>query len=355
MGAYSNVFFVIDDNVRVSRHWLVSSAEEHGVNAAFGGCISVKASENSKTFASAESLIRELLRLGADRTSFIVGVGGGVVTDLTGFVASVYMRGVDFGFIPTTLLAQVDAAYGGKNGVNLDSYKNIIGCFRQPCWISSDVSMLRTLPQAEWKNGLAEMLKTFILFDAEAYSQTVSLFADLFGSMSAGDTLIPQPLWDGGFQDALRKLVEKCAGYKMEVVRQDETEKGLRRLLNLGHTFAHAIEKCSGESVPHGQAVAAGMVYAAEIAVAMADRMPDDGRLRGAGSLPGMLKDDFGKLGLMTCSDIPVENLFEALRKDKKSGGDGINFILPVGLGRVSDLNISFDVLREVVYDLYKS
>ena len=255
MGEFSRIFVIADENVHASGEQICRLLQVQGLNQPFE-LMEWKVSEQLKTLQTAQEMIRELLARGADRKSFLVGAGGGVLTDIVGFVASVYMRGIRFAFIPTTLLAQVDAAIGGKNGVDLDDYKNIIGRISQPEWTCRDMSFLKTLPQAEWRNGLAEMLKTFILFDAQAYADTVLLFSQIFRN---GTELDP------GLAGQLKRLTDRCAGYKMEVVRRDEFESGERRLLNLGHTYAHAVEKCSCEQIPHGQAVAVGMIYAAEI------------------------------------------------------------------------------------------
>lgn len=353
------------------------------------------ASEKNKNLASAEGLIRELLRIGADRKCLLVGVGGGVTTDMVGFVASIYMRGVDFAFIPTTLLAQVDAAIGGKNGVDFDSYKNIVGRINQPKWIAWDTRFIQTLPKAELLNGVAEMLKTFILFDAQAYEQTIKFFKEVFkinlhssdlssclssnkaksnservlsnegySSLTCGSLFSDNLAISDGREYLigddklleLSSLIEKCANYKSEVVSRDVNEAGERRLLNLGHTFGHAIEKCSAERlgvneqdvvIPHGQAVAVGMIYAAKISLNLCSK----GELfsnSGEYSLD-RLEKDFSELGLMTKVDIPVEELLEAIKKDKKVQGDMIHLILPVGIGHCEDKLISFEDLKNAL------
>ena len=212
--------------------------------------ICMEPGEEYKTLQTVEAVCRELIRRGADRTTFLLGVGGGIVTDVTGFVASVYMRGVPFGFVSTTLLGCVDASVGGKNGVNLDGYKNMAGVFAQPQFVVCDTSLFATLPLREIRAGLAEAVKAGIIGDEP-----------LFG-------LIERVGLDGLCADpeAMDKVVVHSVRLKAAVVSRDEREHGERRKLNLGHTFGHAVEKCSREMI-HGEAVAVGMAIAARLAV----------------------------------------------------------------------------------------
>jgi 3-dehydroquinate synthase len=181
------------------------------------------------------------MKEGADRSGFILGVGGGVVCDISGFLASVYMRGIPFGFVSTSLLSQVDASTGGKNAVNLGEIKNVIGNFRQPEFVICDTTMLRTLPEDEYISGLSELIKTGIIGD-ESIIETLE--NDYAGILKRD-------------RELLSGLVTRSVRYKAEVVSEDEKETGLRRVLNFGHTFGHAIELHEG--VKHGIAVAAGM------------------------------------------------------------------------------------------------
>ena len=281
--------------------------------------IPIQTSEKVKTFATVEYIIEQLLERGADRSSFLVGVGGGITTDLCGFAASVYKRGIRFGFVPTTLLAQVDASIGGKNGVNFHAYKNMVGTITQPEWIYICTDALRTLSPREFRAGIAEVLKTFILFDAEYYRKAVDYFARM----------------------ELTEIIRKTALYKCAVVELDAFEKGERRLLNLGHTFAHAIEKnCP---IMHGEAVAIGLVLAAGVSERLG--------LAPAGLAVG-LAEDLKKVGLPTQSPIAIGVLLEALEKDKKVEGDAIHFILPRAVGEVVDRAIPLKQLEEVARDL---
>ncbi|MCX6566766.1 MAG: 3-dehydroquinate synthase, partial [Candidatus Aminicenantes bacterium] len=197
--------------------------------------------EKTKTLAVVERLQRELLRRGYDRGATLVAVGGGVICDLAGFAASVFMRGIRFGFVPTTLLAQVDAALGGKNGVNLDRYKNIIGVFRQPDFVISDPRFLATLPPAEIRNGLAEVVKSAVIKDREFF---------LYLEENAGHALALE-------KNVMARAIEGAAAVKIGLVARDERESGPRMLLNFGHTLGHALEKTTG--ISHGAAVSIGM------------------------------------------------------------------------------------------------
>ena len=266
----------------------------------------VEASEQQKTLATVERLVAELLALEAGRDTMLVGVGGGIVTDITGFTASVYKRGVPFGLVPTTLLAQVDAAVGGKNGVNFDRYKNMVGTFRQPAFVYIDTAFLETLPPRELRCGAAEMLKTFLLADPRAYEEAVALFSG------------PTP---GQVPD---RLVRRAAEIKLSLVEEDPEDHGVRQLLNLGHTFGHAIEKCSTQYA-HGEAVAIGIAMAARLAC-------------GQGLLPAetakRICHDLAACGLPVEPPVPEAELRQAILQDKKRTGGGLRFVLPVAIGK---------------------
>ena len=304
-------------------------------------CIGLRTSEHDKTLDTVERLSNELLERGADRQSFLIGAGGGILTDLCGFTASIYKRGIRFGFIPSTLLAQVDASIGGKNGVNFHAYKNILGTITQPEWIYICTDLLKTLPPREFRAGIAEVLKTFVLFDAADYERAVVYFAELeqfrqqHGSYcTAGEGRLYK-------QEVLTELIRRTAGWKSRVVERDPFERGERRLLNLGHTFAHAIEKnCT---IMHGEAVGIGLVLAARVAA----------RLQLApASLARQLASDLERVGLPAESPVPAAQLVEALAKDKKVDGKSIHFILPHAVGTVSDELLSLQQLEELSHDL---
>ena len=267
----------------------------------------VHAAEEDKTLATVERLVSQLLDLQADRDTMLVGAGGGVTTDLTGFVAAVYKRGLRFGLVPTTLLAQVDAAIGGKNGVNFDRYKNMVGTFRQPEFVYIDTDFLQTLPVRELRCGAAEMLKTFLLADAEAYEAAVDVFR-------AETPHVPQ--W----------LVRRAGDIKSALVEQDPEDRGIRRLLNLGHTFGHAIEKLSSRYA-HGEAVAVGIVMAARMAC-------EKGLMSDADA--ARIRSDFQAAGLPIDPPVPEATLRDAILQDKKRSGDRLRFVLPQTIGKAT-------------------
>lgn len=264
--------------------------------------IFIEASEENKTLSTVSSICSRLLELGADRDTFIVALGGGITTDIAGFVASVYKRGVPFALVPTTLLSQVDAAFGGKNGVNFEEYKNIIGCFSEPqsVWICPE--FLRTLPEREFRCGLAEMLKTFIIADAQAYAAAVA-----------------------DYRKDLAGLIRRCIEIKCSIVAEDPKDFGVRQLLNFGHTFAHAIEKCTRE-YRHGEAVAIGMIMASRLAEAKG--IAEKG-------LTERLKRDFASLSLPVEAPLDEKEMEAAILQDKKRAGGSTRFILPEKIGKV--------------------
>lgn len=287
--------------------------------------LGIPAGEQHKTLSTVEHLYRELVQLEADRSSLLVGVGGGLTTDVAGFVASTYLRGVPFGFISTTLLGQVDASIGGKNGVNLDGYKNMVGSFRQPGFIWCDLSLLQTLERREYVSGIAEVIKYGAIRDA-------GFMEYLAENMEA---LLAQDL------GVLEKVVTTSAGFKVDVVQQDENESDLRRILNFGHTVGHALERAT--KIWHGEAVASGMVFASRLSQAL-----------------GLLSS--GEVDLLTrvilSAGLPVDLqadpgiLFENLRKDKKKEGEVIHFVLLEGLGRAIVKPIPLRDLKIMLNDL---
>lgn len=281
---------------------------DHPVLASWGcPVLWVHASEEEKTLATVERLTTQLFDLQADRTTFLLGVGGGITTDLVGFTAAIFKRGLPFGFVPTTLLAQVDASIGGKNGVNFDRYKNMLGTFRQPEFVYIDTDFLQTLPLRQLRCGAAEMLKTFLLADKRAYEEAVKVFR-------AEKPQVPQ--W----------LVGRAGEIKQALVAQDPEDYGVRRLLNLGHTFGHAIEKCSTQ-YEHGEAVAIGIALAARMAVEkglMATEEAD------------RIVDDLRAVGLPVEPPVSAEELRSAILQDKKRTGERLWFVLPETIGKAT-------------------
>ena len=279
--------------------------------------------EPNKTLGTAGKLYGELLARGADRSTFLVGFGGGIVTDVTGFVASTYMRGLRFGFVATTLLAQVDASVGGKNGVNLDGYKNMAGVFAQPQFVVCDTSLFATLPLREIRAGLAEAVKAGIIGDEPLFR------------------LIERAGLDGLCADpeAMDKVVVHSVRLKAAIVSRDEREHGERRKLNLGHTFGHAVEKCSREMI-HGEAVAVGMAIAARLAVKLGLLAP---------AACDRIVRLLAALGFATEPPVPAERLLAAVTKDKKSEGDTIRLVLPTAVGACEVRTMTFDELSRLV------
>lgn len=255
--------------------------------------------EHTKTLTTVEYIIGRMMEWKADRGHFIIGMGGGVVTDITGLVASLYMRGLPFAFIPTSLLGMVDAALGGKNGVNCGLHKNITGTIAQPRWIIFDRTLLYTLPHEEWVNAFAEIVKYAAVFD-EALFQTLEQHSlDEFR--------------DKHYLTA--KILYICTHIKSLVVERDVFEQGERRLLNFGHTLGHAIENLA--EIPHGKAVAAGMVFAARLSEQLTGFAETNRLVR-------LLE----KFELQPQLEYDKTKAIELLTLDKKRAGNNINFVL---------------------------
>ena len=263
--------------------------------------------EASKTLLTLDAIYRRFIELGVDRSCFVLAIGGGIVTDVAGFAASTFMRGLEFGFISTSLLGQVDASVGGKNGVNVEGYKNMVGTFTQPKFVICDVDLLRTLSPREFRTGLAEIIKAAVIADAE-----------LFEMLEQADFSTLQR-----DSDTLREMVYRAIKVKADIVERDERESGDRRLLNLGHTLAHAIEKSSSK-FNHGEAVAVGLAMIAEVAanrdmLAVADKE----------RIVVLLE----RAGFALEPPVEVRTLLKAVKRDKKAEGDSIHVVFPLGVG----------------------
>lgn len=287
--------------------------------------------EEHKTLETVGMVYRELLKLGVDRGSYVVGIGGGIVTDITGFVASTYMRGVSgFGFVATSLLAQVDASVGGKNGVNLDGYKNFVGVFNQPDFVLCDQEILGTLPERELRAGLAEVIKCGLIGDR--------LLFELFEGRTF-DSFTGDP-------EAVHRAIAASVELKARVVAADERERGERKLLNLGHTFAHAVEKCTGRYL-HGEAVAIGLCVAAgvsrKLGMLTADEVARVEAVVEAMGLPTALAPELG---------VSAERLLAAAASDKKREATEIDYVLMEGLGRAVCRRMSLAELNALAVDL---
>lgn len=272
--------------------------------------------ETNKTLQTVENIYRQLMDMGADRSTFLLGIGGGIVTDVTGFVAATYMRGLDFGFVSTTLLGAVDASVGGKNGVNVAQYKNMVGTFLQPRFVVADIAMLRTLPDREWRAGLAEVVKAAVIGDRELFELLEQ----------SADTLRNTP-------ELLHDVVVRAIRLKADIVERDEREGGIRRVLNLGHTLGHAIEKAT-QRYNHGEAVAIGLSMIAEAAVRRGVMVAEDAR-----RIDNLLE----RLGFVLRSDIATNELFREVRYDKKRQGDAIRVVLPETIGKCRIETMSLD------------
>lgn len=301
-----NIFVVYDRNVEAFARSVAESAPMYPIIA----------DEEHKTIETVLDVCRWLLSLGANRDALVYAVGGGVTTDLVGFAASIYKRGVSYINYPTTLLSQVDAGIGGKTGCNLDSYKNMIGVTRFPLETRICPEVLRTLPARELRSGAAEMLKTFIIENEnDNYEKAVK-------------ALSAKPV---DF-DALAPLVQAAGDVKRKVVEQDPYEHNIRRYLNLGHTYAHAIEWYqhtheTAEPLSHGEAVAIGMVEAAKLSEALG---------KCEKGISDKLRADLKACGLPTELPCPAEELEGAIWKDKKAEKGKIHFVLINKIGQVT-------------------
>jgi 3-dehydroquinate synthase len=284
--------------------------------------ITIGIGEKNKTLETVKEIFARLLELEIQRSSFILGIGGGIVCDITGFVASTYLRGIRFGFVSTTLLSQVDASVGGKNGVNFEGYKNMVGVFNQPEFVICDMELLRTLPKNELVNGFGEIVKHAAIGDK-------NMFTYIEAQYEKALDLNPE---------VIEKLVYDSVVIKSDVVNRDETETGERRKLNFGHTFGHAIEKTL--KLPHGEAISIGMVVAAALSVKR-------GLLsqKKADRLISLLK----KLKLPTSININMNDVVDALGKDKKREGDSIYFILLEDIGKAVIHEIPIKELKTVL------
>ena len=283
--------------------------------------IVINASEQEKSFTGIEKITQQLLTLEADRGTFIVAIGGGTLTDLAGFVSSIFMRGVDFALVPTTLLAQVDAAIGGKTAINFEGFKNILGVIKQPEFTIISPVFLNSLSPKELREGVAEMLKTFLLRDKESFSLCRSIFKN-----------------NGITVESLGDLPFKTAAIKASIVEKDPFEKGDRILLNLGHTFAHALEKLTGMS--HGEAVGTGVVLASKLSVKLGLLSKKD---------CDYISETFVNAGLPVDSPVPPATLAEYMKKDKKRDNRTIRFVLLQGIGSPVVYNIGIESLEGTI------
>jgi 3-dehydroquinate synthase len=282
--------------------------------------IVLKPGEEFKVQETVNSIIEQLIRFQVDRSFTLIGVGGGVVTDLTGYVASIYMRGIRFGFVPTSLLAIVDASIGGKNGIDVGLYKNMLGVIRQPDFILHDLSLLKSLPLTEWKNGFAEIIKHACIRDRSMFN---SLSKQTLKKYQQSTTL-------------LASLLKRNALIKIKLVQKDEFEKGDRRLLNFGHTLGHALE--NQYELSHGQAIAIGMTYAAEFSKEMVG-------FKEVESIVELLN----KYGLPTYAKFDAKKVIKLMSMDKKRNRTSLYYVFLKNIGKGEVKLIPVSALNKMI------
>ena len=283
--------------------------------------------ERAKSLATVTRLLHRFSKLQMNRQSTVVALGGGVTGDVTGFAASIYMRGIAVVQAPTTLLAQVDSSIGGKTGVNFSTVKNLVGAFHQPRLVLADIDTLRSLPAREYRSGLYEALKYGIICDRELYEE----FGNNLGPILNRDT------------EVIERLVARCASIKADIVSRDEREGDLRRVLNLGHTVGHGLETAARfQRLKHGEAVGYGMIAAVRISRSIGRMSKDEAlrtesMIRGIGSLPAL-------------KGLRLSTVMDALRHDKKIRDGAVHFVLPLRIGRVEIVrDIPLPLVRDTV------
>ena len=282
--------------------------------------IVIPAGEEHKQQATVDFIIEALLNFGATRQAVLIGVGGGVVTDMVGYVAGIYMRGVAVGFVPTTILAMVDASIGGKNGIDVGLYKNMVGLIRQPQFLVYDLDFLKSLPPHQWENGFAEIIKHAAIKDAKMMKE-----------LSVNNLSFYQKN-----KKALASLIERNVQIKVKVVQKDEFEKGDRKLLNFGHTIGHAIE--NQHVLLHGHAISIGMVYAAKISQVLTGF-----------SETNILVETLKKYGLPTAMRFDIQETMQVMQKDKKKATAGMQYVVLQKIGKASCETIPMKSLEKLI------
>ncbi|MBU0765421.1 MAG: 3-dehydroquinate synthase [Bacteroidetes bacterium] len=287
--------------------------------------IEIVPGDENKNIEALVKIYDRLIELEADRSTFIAGIGGGMVCDVAGVAASTYMRGLRYGFVATTLLAQVDAAIGGKNGVNFRGYKNIVGLFNQPEFVICDTDTLKTLPEREVRCGLAEAVKYALIAD-----NGLCCYLD---SNREKVTALEE--------STIKKIVCDSVRIKSEIVNKDEKEHGERRKLNFGHTLGHAVER--NYPLVHGEAVSIGMAFAADLSVRKG-LLPDEEAVR--------IKTLLHGIGLPVSLKMDKQLVFDSMRKDKKKEKETIRFVLLNAIGRATVQQMTIGELKEAFDDL---
>ena len=282
--------------------------------------IVLRSGEAYKIQATIDSLVERLIKLEADRKTVLVGVGGGVITDLVGYLAGIYMRGLDFGLVPSTLLSMVDASIGGKNGIDVGSFKNLVGTIRQPNFLLHDYRLLQTLPDREWSNGFAEIIKHAAIGDAKMFDELMRMRIGDYRKKST----------------KLKALVLRNVHYKFKVVGKDPNELGDRKLLNFGHTLGHGLE--IQYELSHGEAISLGMMFAARLSAHFLkfDKEAD-------------LKTVLDRYELPTAATFSVSKVLRSMRLDKKRNQDSIDFVLLARIGKAMRKPISLTLLEQLL------
>ncbi len=304
-----NLFVVVDKNVLELHPGCVSAFNKNKFNKI--NILVFDSSEKNKNSKSVERIYNSLIKNNYGRDSVVIAIGGGITGDIVGFAASTFGRGVQFVQVPTTLLAAVDSSVGGKTGINFGATKNLIGSFYQPDFVLIDTSFLRTLPEEEIICGIGEIIKYAFLSDQKLFDDIKINFKKLFNLNSA----------------VTAKTIETCVRFKAGVVEADETESGLRKILNLGHTFAHAFEVEQNYKIKHGQAVAVGLVCALFLSNQLG--FINSRNLDKYLGLPFLFQ---GKINFESCN---VENVFNIMLRDKKSREGKIKFVLLTEPGKL--------------------
>ena len=300
--------------------------------------ITIPAGEKSKTLAQAGAICDQMIAAGLDRQSFVIGLGGGVIGDISGFIAAIYHRGIPHVQVPTTLLAMVDSSIGGKTGVNTRDGKNLIGAVHHPSLVIDDIDVLKTLPRREFNQGFAEIIKHAIIADAKMFK--------LLQHWEAGDP--PTPGYGVAGAPVLQQLIKRNIEIKAKIVAKDEHDQtGERAILNFGHTVGHAIERAGDyRKFLHGEALSLGIIAACAISIKRAGLPPDQ---RDA------IVDVLGRFGLPTRlpKNFPHAKIFDALPHDKKFEGGKVRFVVTprIGIAHVAT-NVTMPDIRDAVEDL---
>lgn len=354
---YPAVFVVADRQVKSNAEQVVKAYEAQnpdnlGALPHLSNMLLLDVSEENKSMSTVLEICKWLMDNDAGRNALLLAIGGGITTDMAGFAASIYKRGIRFAYVPTTFLSQVDAAIGGKTGVNFENYKNILGVIRQPEFTYICPEVLGTLPYRDFLSGAAELLKTFIIDNAgNNYEKAVEVLSEIHESIDRKQTIALHLA-------EIEELAAAAAKIKAGIVERDEFECGERRKLNLGHTFAHAIESvsmsrhnCAESCISHGEAVAMGMIMAAKASERYYNPAPENslrpeniaGQEDTEGeSLSSRLVRDFSRCGLPTECPFPPESLSVAMKKDKKAENGIVHFVLIRAIGdvRIEDLTV---------------